>query len=150
MTPSSGRGRDIKAVFDTNVLISAWFWVGNESKLIESVEEGLLDGYSSEQLMEELCEALRYPKFNLTQDEVETIRGYYMLLFQIVRPKQTVNIITEEPEDNRVLECALEAQADYIVSGDHHLLNLEEFRGIRIVTAAELTKILHNTNGLTP
>jgi len=148
--PSSGRRRGIKAVFDTNVLISAWFWEGNESKLIESVEEGLLDGYSSEQLIKELCEALKYPKFNLTQDEVESIRGYYLLLFKIVRPKQTVDIITEDPEDNKVLECALEAQADYIVSGNHHLLNLGEFRGIRIVTAAELTKILHNTNRLTP
>lgn len=48
----------------------------------------------------------------------------------------------EDPEDNRVLECALEAEADYIVSGDHHLLSLEEFRGIKIVRAADLLKIL--------
>ena len=150
MTPSTGRGRGLKAVLDTNVLISAWFWEGNESKLIESVEEGLLEGYSSEPLIEELCEALRYPKFNLTPDEVESIRGYYLLLFKIVRPEQIVDIIPEDPEDNKVLECALEAQADYIVSGNHHLLNLGEFRGIRIVTAPELMKILPKTNRPTP
>lgn len=139
--PSSGRERGIKAVFDTNVLVSAWLWEGNESKLIESVEEGIIRGYTSKQLIEELCRTLRYPKFNLSQDEVESIRSYYLLLFKIVRPKKTIDIILEDPEDNRVLECALEAQAEYIVSGDHHLLDLGEFRGIKIVKAAELLKI---------
>jgi len=140
--PSSGRERGIKAVFDTNVLVSAWFWEGKESKLMESVEEGIIHGYSSEQLIEELCRTLRYPKFELSQDEVESIRSYYLLLFKIVRPKQTISILLEDPDDNRVLECALEAKADYIVSGDRHLLNLGAFRGIKIVKAAELLKTL--------
>lgn len=147
MMPSSGRERGLKVVFDTNVLISAWLWEGNESKLIESVEEGIIHGYSSKQLIEELCRTFRYPKFNLSQDEVGSIRSYYLLLFKIVRPKQTISIILEDPEDNRVLECALEAKADYIVSGNHHLLNLGEFRGIKIVKAAELLKILFNCIG---
>lgn len=143
MTPSSGRERGLKVVFDTNILVSAWLWEGNESKLIESVEEGIIHGYSSEQLIEELCRTLRYPRFDLSQDDVASIRGYYLLLFKIVRPKQTI-IILEDPEDNRVLECALEAEADYVVSGDHHLLSFGEFRGIKIVKAAELLKVLFN------
>ncbi len=140
--PSIGRESGLKAVFDTNILVSAWFGEGNESKLIESVEEGFIHGYSSKQLIEELCITLRYPKFNLSQDEVESIRSYYLLLFKIASPKQAINIILEDPGDNMVLECALEAEADYIVSGDHHLLNVGEFRGVKIVTAAELLKIL--------
>jgi len=140
--PSNGRESGLKAVFDTNILVSAWFWEGNESKLIESVEEGIVHGYSSRQLIEELCRTLRYPKFNLSQDEVESIRSYYLLLFKIASPKQAINIILEDPGDNMVLECALEAEADYIVSGDHHLLNVGEFRGVKIVTAAELLKII--------
>jgi len=140
--PSIGRETSPKAVFDTNILVSAWFWEGNESKLIESVEEGFIHGYSSKQLVEELCRTLRYPKFNLSQDEVESIRSYYLLIFKIVSPKQAINIILEDPSDNMVLECALEAEADYIVSEDHHLLNVGEFRGVKIVTAAELLKIL--------
>lgn len=140
--PSIGRETSPKAVFDTNILVSAWFWEGNESKLIESVEEGFIHGYSSKQLVEELCRTLRYPKFNLSQDEVESIRNYYLLIFKIVSPKQAINIILEDPSDNMVLECALEAEADYIVSEDHHLLNVGEFRGVKIVTAAELLKII--------
>lgn len=140
--PSIGRETSPKAVFDTNILVSAWFWEGNESKLIESVEEGFIHGHSSKQLIEELFRTLRYPKFNLSQDEVESIGSYYLLIFKIVSPKQAINIILEDPSDNMVLECALEAEADYIVSGDHHLLNVGEFRGVKIVTAAELLKIL--------
>jgi len=140
--PSTGRESDLKAVFDTNILVSAWFWEENESKLIESVEEGFIHGYSSKQLIEELCRTLRYPKFNLSQDEVEMVRSYYLLLFKIVSPKQAIDIMLEDPSDNMVLECALEAEADYIVSGDHHLLNVGEFREVKIVTAAELLKTL--------
>jgi len=140
--PSIGRESGLKAVFDTNILVSAWFWEGNESKLMESVEEGFIHGYSSKQLIEELCRILGYPKFNLSQDEVESIRSYYLLLFRIVSPMQAVNIMLQDPSDNMVLECALEAEAEYIVSGDHHLLNVGEFRGVKIVTAAELLNIL--------
>ena len=140
--PSNGRRNSPKAVFDTNVLVSAWFWEGNESRLMESVEEGLIHGCSSKQLIEELSRVLRYPKFDLSQGEIESIRSYYLLLFKIVNPKQTIDIIMEDPNDNMVLECALEAEADYIVSGDHHLLNLREFREVKIVTAAEMLKIL--------
>ena len=140
--PSNGRESGLKAVFDTNILVSAWFWEGNESKLMESVEEGLIHGYSSKQLIEELCRTLRYPKFDLSQDEVESIRSYYLLLFKVVTHKQAIDIILEDPSDNMVLECALEAKADYIVSGDHHLLNQGEFRDIKIVTSAALLKTL--------
>lgn len=140
--PSNGLRNDPKAVFDTNILVSAWFWEENESRLIESVEEGNIHGYSSKQLIEELSRVLRYPKFNLSQEEVESIRSYYLLLFKIVNPRQTIDIIMEDPSDNMVLECALEAEADIIVSGDHHLLKLGEFRETKIVTAAELLKAL--------
>ncbi|MBW1669563.1 MAG: putative toxin-antitoxin system toxin component, PIN family, partial [Deltaproteobacteria bacterium] len=101
-----------------------------------------IHGYSSKQLIEELCRTLRYPKFNLSQDEIESIRSYYLLILKIVTPKQAIDIILEDPSDNMVLECALEAEADYIASGDHHLLNLGEFGEVKIVTAAELLKIL--------
>ena len=139
---SSGRRNSPKAVFATNVLVSAWFWEGNESRLMESVEEGLIHGCSSKQLIEELSRFLRYLKFDLSQGEMESIRSYYLLLFKIVNPKQTIDIIMEDPSDNMVLECAFEAEADYIVSGDNHLLNLREFRDTKIVTATELLKAL--------
>lgn len=134
--------KKIKVVFDTNILISAWFWDGSESKLIELVEEGVLEGYTSPQLLSELRKALEYPKFKLQQNEIETIYDYYALVLKVVEPKHAVKIITENPEDNKVLECAIEAEANYIVSGNHHLLGLREFKGIRIVRVKELLEEL--------
>lgn len=133
-----GPQRKIRAVLDTNVLISAWFWKGNESRLVELVEEGAIDGYTSPDILDELRRALRYPKFKLDEDEVEAIYNYYLLILKVVEPRSRIDVVKEDPEDNRVLECAVEAKADYIITGDRHLLGLKDFQGIRIVRAGEL------------
>jgi len=127
-----------KAVFDTNILVSAWFWKGAESKLVELAEEGTIEAYTSSQLLTELKKALKYPKLRLEQSEIDGISDYYALVLKIVEPKHTANIIVEDPEDNRVIECADEAEADYIVSGNHHLLNLRKHGNTRIVKAREM------------
>ncbi len=59
-----------------------------------------------------------------------------------VTPKENVEVIREDPEDNKFLDCAVAGKADYIVSGDQHLLELNEHEGIKIVTASELLKVL--------
>lgn len=55
----------------------------------------------------------------------------------LVKPKFKLNMIKEDPEDNRVLDCALQAKTDFIVSGDKHLLKLRKFRHIKILTPRE-------------
>lgn len=132
--------RKIRVVFDKNVLISAWLWMRNESKLIEYVERGVIEGYTSLGILDELRRALRYPKFKLTEDEIEAIYNYYLFTLRIVESKSRINAIKEDPEDNKVLECVIDANADYIASGDKHLLNLRNFRNMKIVKAGELLK----------
>jgi len=56
---------------------------------------------------------------------------------QLVRPKETIRLITEDESDNRVLECALEASADFVITGDQHLRQLRTFRGIAIASPGE-------------
>jgi len=130
--------KKIKAIFDTNVLVSAWFWKGAESKLVELAEEGIIEVYTSLQLLAELKRALEYPKFRLERSEIDGICDYYVLVLRIVEPKHTINVIVEDPEDNRVIECADEVEADYIISGNHHLLNLKKHGNTRIVRAREM------------
>lgn len=136
-----GALRRIRVVFDTNVLILAWLWEGNESRLVELAQEGAIEGYTSPQILRELTEALRYPKFTLSDGEIETACGYYALTLKAVDPKREVDAVGDA-QDNRVIECAVEAKADYVVSGDRHLLALGEFEGIRIVRARELLQEL--------
>ena len=59
---------------------------------------------------------------------------------EIVYPKQKLNIIGKDKADNKVLECALEGRAKYIISGDSHILELKEFRGIAILSPSEFIK----------
>ncbi len=134
--------KKIKAVFDTNVLISAWFWRGAESRLLEFAEEGVIEAYTSPQLLTELRRALEYPKFRLEQSEIDEICDYYVLVLRTVEPKRSMNVILEDPEDNRVIECADESVADFIVSGNHHLLDLRRYGNMRIVRAKEMLEEL--------
>lgn len=134
--------KKIKAVFDTNVLVSAWFWRGAESRLVELAEEGVIEAHTSPQLLTELRRALEYPKFRLEQSEIDEICDYYILVLRTVEPKRSVNVIPEDPEDNRVIECADESVADFIISGNHHLLDLRRYGNMRIVRAKEMLEEL--------
>ena len=56
-----------------------------------------------------------------------------------------MNVIKEDPEDNRVLECAVSANADFVISGDSHLLSLKSYSGINIISASEFLKSNHQS-----
>ena len=60
---------------------------------------------------------------------------------KIVDPKERFNVIEEDPEDNVIIDCAVEGKIDYIITKDKHLLNLNEFRGIKIVTPSDFVRI---------
>ncbi len=66
----------------------------------------------------------------------------YGMLAQIVTPAQTARVVTKDVDDDAVIACALAAQADWIVSGDAHLLNLKHYQGMRIIDAAEALRSL--------
>lgn len=128
---------------DTNVMVSAIFWEGNESKIIELVEEGELKLITSPLILDELKKVLSYKKFELEKKKVNEQVEYYLLLAELVFPTEKIDLVQDDPSDNKFLECAREGEAEYIVSGDRHLLDLEEFEGIKIVKARELLKILN-------
>ena len=68
---------------------------------------------------------------------IDLVLGYAALA-RVVKTTSAVDVLTEDPEDNAVLECALAAKADVIASGDRHLLKLKRFRKIQILTPDEL------------
>jgi len=59
-----------------------------------------------------------------------------------VNPSETINVVLEDPEDNRILECAVEAKANYIISGDSHLLNLRKYLSVQVLNTAEFLDII--------
>ncbi len=129
----------IKAVFDTNVYISAFVIGGRAEQAYLSVLQGrgaLL--YTSIPILAELSNKLA-GKFLWGDKELKSAVQHIAKAAVMVKPSSKLNILDDEP-DNRILECAVEARADCIVTGDKHLLGLKEFGGVRIITIADFLK----------
>ena len=104
----------------------------------------VLDGevglFVSPPQLDELRKVLEYPRFGLDRRKKEKVLDVIIGVSTLVQPKQRVNAVVDDPADNMVLACAAEAGADYIVSGDRHLLKLEKYGRTRIVNSADFLK----------
>jgi len=135
----------VKAVFDTNILISGLLFKGNESQLLEFVESGGIELFISAELAAELENVLDYPRIVkvliLRQKNKEKCLLTVANIASLVEPRVRVDV-TADGNDNRVLECAVEAGAEYVVSGDSHLLDIKSYKGVRVVSSKEMLRIL--------
>ncbi|HCU56676.1 MAG TPA: putative toxin-antitoxin system toxin component, PIN family [Anaerolineaceae bacterium] len=134
-------------VLDTSVIISALLSAeGPPAQIIDLWEAGVFDVAISTPLLDELKRALDYPqvkKFQkMTPDEINTLLGRWSTLSVYVEPEVALEVVEDDPDDNRVLECAVAAKANYIISGDKHLLDLGEYRGIEVLPPAGFIVLL--------
>ena len=129
-----------KATLDTNILISALGWIGNPKQVFDKIVDGEVKLVISDEQFNELSRTLEYPKFQFTKDQKDRFKSLILGIATFVKPIERIDVIKEDPDDNMILECAVAGKADYIVTGDPDLLELKEFRGVRIVTAREFLK----------
>jgi putative PIN family toxin of toxin-antitoxin system len=134
-------------VLDTNVVISALLSTkGSPAKIIDKWETDEFDIAISKPLLDELERALGYEKvkkyFKSPQAIIKALLKRIKTVGFFVNPGIELNVIEDDPDDNRILECALAANAAYIISGDEHLLDLGEFRGIMIISPAGFLRLL--------
>ena len=136
-----------KLVLDTNTYISGFLWEGNEAELIRKMESGKASSFISKEILEEIDEVLRRDKFvevlkaaNTTADEI--LSKIVSLSTIVIGPKLEENVVKEDKDDDKFLECALNAKAGIIVSGDDHLLKLKEYKSIKIMTTFDVLKLL--------
>jgi putative PIN family toxin of toxin-antitoxin system len=132
----------IKVVLDTNILISAVVFGGKPREVLEAAIKGEIQLVLTDEIIGEMKGVLEGKKFQIPGEITDLIIRELKALAEIVKPKRSITIIEKDPEDNRVLECAQEAQADFIVSGDVHLLRIENFKGTKILTPGEFLDIL--------
>ena len=122
-----------KVVFDTNVLISGYLWKGLARRALEKVRSREWALLISNDAIDELIRVLAYDKFGLKPEEIEPIVRDLTEISEFVEVRTQIQIIEDDPTDNIFLALAIDGGADVIVSGDHHLLDLEEFEGILII-----------------
>jgi putative PIN family toxin of toxin-antitoxin system len=131
----------IKVVFDTNILVSAFLIEGsNEWKMLDRAVRGNILLYLSEDILSEFIRVVSRPKFSYTKEKIESMRQMLLRTSRLVTPMQRLTVVVGDPSDNKILECALEAEASYIVSGDRHLLELREYQGIKILSSGEFLR----------
>ncbi len=135
-----------KAVLDTNVWVSALLWGGKPAEVIKAAEEGKIDIFASEETVGEINQVLAYPKIAkilqadglLHEELIEAV----LKVVKFVEVTKKVKVVLDHSADDKFIDCALAAKADYLVSGDRHLLNIGSYKKTRIVTVAEFLKIL--------
>jgi uncharacterized protein len=133
----------LTTVLDTNILFSATGWRGNPFLCVERARAGEFQVFTCPELMEELAEKLA-TRLHFSADQVAETLADYLGFLRVIQIPKALTAVCRDPDDNMVLECAFEGHAQYIISGDKDLLELKEFRGIRIVRAAEFIKLLAN------
>ena len=132
----------MRVVLDTNVIVSGLNFPGNERLVLELARRGRFELCLSPFVLEEIAGVLTR-KFGW--EEENTHRAIEMLRdsANIVDPQEVPQVIEGNEADNRVLGCAVEASADYLVTGDRrHLLPLGEHGGIRILNAPRFLSAL--------
>jgi len=128
---------------DTSTYISALQFGGEAFSLLEMGRDGELDIAVSQEIITETLGVLRR-KFGWSDADLEGARAAIETSARIVEPKQRLNVITEDDPDNRVLECAVEGGAQFIVSGDKDFLRRGTYEGIRMVNVAGFLKTLRD------
>jgi putative PIN family toxin of toxin-antitoxin system len=127
-------------VFDTNILLSAFLFGGNPEILFEAVRSGKITLITSPSILAEFASILKN-KFSWENEDVCEALMVIGRHVELIKPRQKLAIL-EDDADNRVLECALEGGADYIISGDYHLLNLGDVESIPLLRASEFASKL--------
>lgn len=128
-----GKIKKHRVVVDTNVFISAILFGGIPGEIITLWKNGRITPLLSKEILDEYIKVLTYPKFNLTEEEINYIlHGEILPFFQAVVPKLGRKIINDDPSDDKFIHCAETGKAHTIISGDHHLLNLKTYQKIRV------------------
>jgi uncharacterized protein len=131
----------MRVVFDTNVFVSAFIVPGSKGEdAFMLAQRRKVDLYSSVPILTETARILR-SKFSQPEADVTAALKIIGRAATIVRSSRKVTVLEDIP-DNRILECAVSAQADLIVTGDHHLLELREFEGVPLVRLADFLRMI--------
>lgn len=130
-----------RVVFDRNILFSAVGWLGNPHECIQAARREKCLSLTCETILAELAEKLQLKRgFDVTKatETTSEIRAFSKL----IAIPGTLKVIAADPDDDAVLECAFVGQAQYLVSGDRHLLAVGNYQGTQIVKAAEFLAVI--------
>jgi uncharacterized protein len=125
----------LRVVIDTNVIVSALNFGGNPKNVLELARKNRIQNITSPFIIDEVKKVLRQ-KFSWQMGVIREILTDFKTFSNIIDPPETLTAVSHLP-DNRILECAVVGGADYLISGDRHLIDLKAYGRIKIVTPTE-------------
>jgi putative PIN family toxin of toxin-antitoxin system len=136
-----------KVVLDANIFVSALLVSdSNAAKILDLARAGELELLISPGILEEIARVLQYPKLKKrhrrTPRELRAFLKEFAEFATVVAGESKIEAVKADPDDDKYLACAVEGQADFIISGDRHLTDLGVFRGIRIVSPGEFLELV--------
>ncbi len=142
----------MRVVFDTNVLISALITTGKPKELFQQAVRGHIQLVISKNILEEFSQISKDPRIRKYASEEDVIAFLRIIdkVAKITKVKSKFNVVKEDPDDDMVVRTAFDGNANYIVSGDKHLLSLGAYRGIRIINVDEMLTLLKEKKQLEP
>jgi putative PIN family toxin of toxin-antitoxin system len=134
----------LTVVFDVNVLVSSLIVKGKPRELWQKAKNNEFTIVYSKEILSDLVRVLKRPKFEkyLANADIKLFLNDIRATGKLVPLKSKFRVVAEDSDDDLIIEVAYDAKADLVVSGDRHLLALEEFKGIRIVTVDQMLMIL--------
>jgi putative PIN family toxin of toxin-antitoxin system len=137
----------MRVVLDVNIIVSALISpLGSPAQIIDLWEQNLFDLVVTRDILEELERVLHYPKiqkhYHLSETQIAKLLHHLKRQATFVSPTQTLSLINDDLSDNRYLEAAVTSQADYLISGDIHLLKLKRHGQTEILLPAGFLALL--------
>ncbi len=127
----------IRVVFDTNILISALLSVGSPPFLcLDLAKRDLIQSITCRDILDEFHEKLR-TKFCYSSDRATTACQDFRQYSEIINITNQLQVVEQDSDDDMIIECAVLGKADYIVTGDRHLLSMQSYQNIIILKARE-------------
>lgn len=127
----------IKVILDTNIIVSAIVFGGKPREIFDLIQNGRIQADVTSFIIFELKEVLT-KKFDFNDEKLKEVEDIIHNSFVDISPKISLNLIKKYPLDNKILEAAIEAKADYLITGDKkHILPLKKIKETQIVTAEE-------------
>lgn len=141
----------VRATFDTNSLVSLFVVTSSLAKELRDLWlAGAYELAVSPSILEEFKRVARYPRirkqFAFTDEEIDQFVDALRAGAVLTEDRIDVDVVAEDPDDNKVLACAVEATVAYVVTRDHHLKNIGEYQGIKIIDPEAFHRLLRETS----
>ena len=131
----------MKIVIDSNIFVSSFFWKGNPRRIFDRVIDGFDELFIANDILEEIREVLSRDKFDAETKEIDDYIKIIENYSQKIVHNNIMENVSRDMDDNKIVKCGLEGNVEYIITGDKDLLDLKEYRSIKIVTPKEYLEI---------